>query len=148
VICPPHTGEPSSNLPKVDRIFDHFHGTKLIDKKMNDLRETLQREAKILGRKYLRVGATCDWMKRRTYSEDRKGALAEAQRFNEQLSTASNLKENLPKLCGLTNRALMQGHLQSWCKRAPESEITQLAGAKNPAGLWDGQPQLQPARYL
>jgi transposase len=58
--------------------------------------------------------------------EDRKEDLAEALRFNEPLSTAYYLKEDLRQLWSQPTRALMQRHLESWCKRALESGITQL----------------------
>lgn len=114
------------HLPGTDVVFDHFHVIKLANEKLDDLRRGLQREAGILGRKYLK-GSRCLLLTgAENVPEDRKEALQEALRFNEPLSTACYLKEELRALWIQPTRALMRRHLQSWCKRAFQSGIAQL----------------------
>lgn len=114
------------HLPKVDVVFDHFHVIKLINEKIDDLRRALQREADILGRKYLKGTRYLLLAGAENVPDDRRDDLAEALRFNQPLSTAYYLKEDLRQLWNQPTRALMRRHLQSWCKRALESGITQL----------------------
>lgn len=114
------------HLPKVDVVFDHFHVIKLVNEKIDDLRRGLQREADILGRKYLKGMRYLLLSGAENVPEGRKEALAEALRFNEPLSLAYYLKEDLRALWSHPTRELMQKHLESWCQRALESGISQM----------------------
>jgi len=114
------------HLPKVDVVFDHFHVIKLMNEKIDDLRRALQREADTLGRTYLKGTRYLLLAGAENVPEDRREDLAEALRFNEPLSTAYYLKEDLRQLWSQPTRALMRRHLESWCKRALESGIAQL----------------------
>jgi len=114
------------HLPKVDVVFDHFHVIKLINEKIDDLRRALQREADVLGRRYLKGTRYLLLAGAENVPEERREDLAEALRFNEPLSTAYYLKEDLRALWSQPSRALMRRHLQSWCRRARESGISQM----------------------
>jgi len=123
------------HLPKVDVVFDHFHVIKLINQKIDDLRCALQREADILGRKYLKGTRYLLLAGAESVPDDRREDLAEALRFNKPLSIAYYLKEDLRQLWSQPTRGLMRRHLESWCKRALESGIAQLIAMAKPCGL-------------
>lgn len=115
------------HLPKVDVVFDHFHVVKLVNEKIDDLRRALQREADVLGRKYLKGTRYLLLAGAENVPEDRREDLAEALRFNEPLSTAYYLKEDLRMLWSQPTRRIMRKHLESWCRRALASGIAQMA---------------------
>ena len=114
------------HLPKVDVVFDHFHVIKLVNEKIDDLRRALQREADILGRKYLKGTRYLLLAGAENVPQDRAEDLAEALRFNQPLSVAYYLKEDLRALYSQPTRGLMRKHLESWCKRALASGIAQM----------------------
>lgn len=119
------------HLPKVDVVFDHFHVIKLINEKIDDLRRALQREATILGKDYLKGMRYLLLTGAENVPEDRKEALEEALRFNQPLSVAYYLKEDLRALWSQPSLARMRRHLDSWCKRAMQSGISQLITMAN-----------------
>jgi transposase len=114
------------HLPKAALVFDHFHVIKLVNEKIDDLRRALQREADILGRKYLKGTRYLLLTGAENVPEDKAAALREALRFNEPLSVAYYLKEDLRALWSQPTLAQMRRHLDSWCKRALESGIQQM----------------------
>jgi len=114
------------HLPGVDVVFDHFHVIKLINEKIDDLRRCLQREADILGRKYLKGSRYLLLAGAENVPDERREDLAEALRFNEALSSAYYLKEELRTLWSHPTATLMRKHLNSWCQRAIFSGISQL----------------------
>jgi transposase len=114
------------HLPGVDVVFDHFHVIKLVNDKIDDLRRALQREADILGRKYLKGKRYLLLTGVENVPEHRIEDLAEALQFNQPLSVAYYLKEDLRALWSQPTGRLMRRHLQSWCQRALASGITQM----------------------
>lgn len=119
------------HLPKVDVVFDHFHVVKLVNEKIDDLRRALQREADILGKGYLKGTRYLLLTGAENVPDDRREDLAEALRFNEPLSVAYYLKEDLRALWDQPTRALMRRHLESWCKRALACGIAQMVTMAN-----------------
>jgi len=111
------------HLPGVALVFDHFHVIKLVNEKIDQLRRALQREADILGRKYLKGTRYLLLSGAENIPEDKAEALREALRFNEPLSVAYYLKEDLRALWSQPTASQMRRHLHSWCKRAVESGI-------------------------
>ncbi len=77
------------HLPKVDVVFDHFHVIKLVNEKIDDLRRGLQREADILGQKYLKGTRYLLLSCAENVPEGRKEALTEALRETSPLQTTS-----------------------------------------------------------
>jgi transposase len=114
------------HLPGVDVVFDHFHVIKMVNEKIDDLRRALQREADVLGRQYLKGKRYLLLAGVENVPENRIEDLAEALRFNQPLSTAYYLKEDLRMLWSQPTIGLMRKHLLSWCKRALASGITQM----------------------
>lgn len=113
-------------LPEAAVVFDHFHIIKLANEKIDDLRRAIQREADILGRDYLKNSRYLILTGRENVPDDKQEALAAALKFNEPLSTAYYLKEDLRMLWSQPTAAQMRRHLDSWCQRALESGITQM----------------------
>ncbi len=113
-------------LPKAAVVFDRFHIIKLANEKLEDIRRGLQREAGILGHQYLKGSRYLILTGAENVPDDRQEELAKALKFNEPLSVAYYLKEDLRALWDQTSAAKMCLHLESWCKRAAESGIAQM----------------------
>jgi transposase len=114
-------------LPKARVVFDHFHIIKLANEKIDDLRRALQREAEILDRRYLKGTRYLLMMGAENVPEGRQAALQEALRFNEPLSVAYYLKEELRGLWQQVTHAAAKRWLRGWCEQALASGITQMA---------------------
>jgi transposase len=114
------------HLPQAAVVFDRFHIIKLANEKLEDIRGGLQREAGILGQQYLKVGSYFILTAAENVPDERQEELAKALKFNEPLSVAYYLKEDLRALWDQTSAAKMRRHLKSWCKRAAESGIAQI----------------------
>ena len=115
------------HLPKAAVVFDHFHVIKLANEKIEELRRALQREASVLGRTYLKGTRYLILTGNENVPDDRREELEKALQFNEPLSVAYYLKEDLRSLWDQPTAARMRRHLDSWCKRATQSGIIQLA---------------------
>ena len=114
------------NLPEAAIVFDRFHIIKLANEKIDDLRRALQREADALGYRTLKGTRYLLLAGKENVPEDRQNQLAEALRFNEPLSSAYYLKEELRTLWDRRTRASMTGHLERWIARALKSGIQQM----------------------
>lgn len=115
-------------LPGVDVVFDHFHIIKLANEKIDELRRALAREADILDRRYLKGTRYLLLMGKENVPDEKRAALEEALRFNQPLSMAYYLKEELRLLWSQPTRARMKEFLEAWCAQAMESGITQMVG--------------------
>jgi transposase len=113
-------------LPKACIVFDHFHVIKLANDKLDDLRRALQREADILGKRYLKGKRYLLLMGAENLPEGQAAALAEALRFNEPLLIAYYLKEELRELWSQPTAQAMRRFLEGWCQQALASGITQM----------------------
>ncbi|CAN5661848.1 hypothetical protein BH20VER1_BH20VER1_15820 [soil metagenome] len=109
-------------LPGVDVVFDH----KLANEKIDELRRALAREAGILERRYIKGTRYLLLMGEENVPEHRRAALEEALRFNEPLSMAYYLKEELRMLWSQSTRSGMRKYLEAWCAQAFESGIAQM----------------------
>ena len=114
------------NLPEAAIVFDRFHIIKLANEKIDDLRRALQREADALGYRTLKGTRYLLLAGKENVPEDRQNQLAEALRFNEPLSSAYYLKEELRTLWDRRTRASMTGYLERWIARALKSGIQQM----------------------
>lgn len=115
------------NLPEAAIVFDHFHIIKLANEKIDDLRRSLQREAEVLGYQTLKGYRYLLLTGHENLTEDKSDKLAEALRFNEPLSTAYYLKEELRLLWTRRTRNSMHRFLERWIARALGSGIRQMA---------------------
>jgi transposase len=113
-------------LPKAKVVFDHFHIIKLANEQIDDLRRSLQREAAILERRYLKGTRYLLMMGAENVPEGKRAALQEALRFNEPLSMAYYLKEELRELWQQSSHAEAKRWLHGWCEQAVESGIAQM----------------------
>jgi transposase len=113
-------------LPGVDVVFDHFHIIKLANEKIDELRRALAREAGILERRYLKGTRYLLLMGEENVPEQKRAALEEALHFNEPLSIAYYLKEELRLLWSQPARPAMRKYLEGWCAQALGSGIAQL----------------------
>ncbi len=113
-------------LPGVDVVFDHFHIIKLANEKIDELRRALAREAGILDRRYLKGTRYLLLMGKENVPDDKRAALEEALRFNEPLSMAYYMKEELRLLWSQPTLAGMKKYLEAWCAQAMESGIVQM----------------------
>lgn len=115
------------HLPEAAIVFDHFHIIKLANEKIDDLRRALQREAEVLGYQTLKGSRYLLLMGQENVPEDKRDKLTEALRFNEPLSTAYYLKEELRLLWTRRTRNSMHRFLERWIARALASGIRQMA---------------------
>jgi len=114
------------NLPKAALVFDHFHIVKLANEKIDALRRALWREADILKRNAIKGSRYLLLMGAENLPEAKREKLAEALRFNEPLSCAYYLKEELRLLWSQPSLQAMSAFLQNWCTKAFESGIVQM----------------------
>ena len=114
------------HIPQAAVVFDRFHIIKLTNEKLEDLRRALQREADILGTQYLKGSRYLILTGRENVPQERREDLARALKFNEPLSVAYYLKEDLRALWEQPSATKMRQHLESWIKRAMESGITPM----------------------
>lgn len=105
-------------LPPSAIVFDHFHIIKLANEKIDQLRRALQREADVLGYSTLRGTRYLLLSGSENVPEDKRDKLDEALRFNQPLSIAYYLKEELRALWQRTTRDSMRRWLERWIKRA------------------------------
>lgn len=114
------------NLPDAALVFDHFHVIKLANEKIDELRRALVREADVLQRNAIKGSRYLLLMGAENLPDSRREKLQEALRFNEPLSTAYYLKEELRLLWSQSSFQRMSQFLDNWCAKAMESGIQQM----------------------
>ena len=114
------------NLPEAALVFDHFHVIKMANEKIDELRRALWREAGILQRNAIKGSRYLLLMGAENLPDDRREQLQEALRFNEPLSVAYYLKEELRLLWSQPSFERMTRFLHNWCAQAMESGIVQM----------------------
>jgi len=114
------------NLPKAALVFDHFHIVKLANEKIDELRRALWREADILKRNAIKGSRYLLLMGAENLPEAKREKFAEALRFNEPLSCAYYLKEELRLLWSQPSLEAMGAFLRNWCAKAFESGVVQM----------------------
>lgn len=114
------------HLPEAAIVFDRFHIIKLVNEKLNDLRQEMVREAvgpmkqTVKGIRYLLL------MRRENVAEEKLPRLDEALRHNKPLFTGYLLKEALGLLWEQPTYGQMRSFLHEWCAWADESGIRQM----------------------
>ena len=114
------------NLPRAALVFDHFHIIKLMNEKLDELRRALWREANILQRSAIKGSRYLLLTGAENLTQSKREKLQEALRFNEPLSCAYYLKEELRLLWSQPTREQMRDHLLAWIGKAWESGIVQM----------------------
>ena len=113
-------------LPGVAVVFDKFHIIQLMNKRLDELRRELVREAEgamkmvIKGTRYLLLTRAAN------LEEDQLPKLERALKLNEPLSQAWYLKEELGLLWEQSSYAEMNRFLTQWCEQANETGVRQL----------------------
>ncbi len=134
------------NLPKAALVFDHFHIVKLANEKIDELRRALWREADILKRNAIKGSRYLLLMGAENLPEAKREKFAEALRFNEPLSCAYYLKEELRLLWSQPSLEAMGAFLRNWCAKAFESGVVQMRSLAKT--LSAHAPQLLPLPHL
>ena len=114
------------HLPGTEVVFDHFHIIKLANERIDELRRALQHEAGILQRHFIKWTRYLLLMGAENVPPEKRAALEEALRFNEPLSIAYYLKEELRCLWTQPTLAAMRKYLHAWCTQAQASGIAQM----------------------
>jgi transposase len=114
------------HLPGVAIVFDRFHIIKLVNEKLNDLRQEMVREATGLMKQTVKGIRYLLLMRRENVAEEKLPRLDEALKHNEPLFTGYLLKEALGLLWEQPTYGQMRSFLHEWCAWADESDIRQM----------------------
>lgn len=113
-------------LPGVAVVFDRFHVMQLMNKRLDELRRELVREAEgplklvIKGTRYLLL------TRAENLEVDQLPKLERALKLNEPLSQGWYLKEELGLLWEQKSYAAMNRFLAQWCEQAHQTNVRQL----------------------
>ena len=99
-------------------VFDHFHIIKLANEKIDEIRRGLQRTLEITGQKFIKGTRYLLLYGRENLPLDKLPKLEEALAYNEPLSKAYYLKEELRQLWSQPGKEVAQKHLQDWILKA------------------------------
>lgn len=113
-------------LPHTALVFDRFHIIKLCNEKIDQIRRTLQGEADELGLRSLKGLRYLLLMGRENLPDPRPAALEEALQFNQPLSVAYYLKEELRALWQQPSRTAMTEYFHAWVQRALDCGLAPL----------------------
>jgi transposase len=114
------------HLPKAAVVFDHFHIIQLMNRRVDELRRQMVREAQgvmkqtIKGTRYLLL------MRGENLEESQLPRLDEALKLNEPLLMAWYLKEELSLMWEQSSLTAMRGFLKQWCEQALSSGVGQM----------------------
>ena len=114
------------NLPDAAIVFDRFHIVKLVNEKLNDLRQAMVNEATGLMKKTVKGIRFLLLMRRENVKAEKLPLLDEALKQNEPLFLGYLLKEALGLLWEQPSRSAMQSFLSEWCGWANETGVRQL----------------------
>ena len=104
----------NEHLPQAALVFDRFHIIKLANKKIDVVRRGLQRTLDLMGCKAIKGARYLLLRGRENVTADKRPKLEEALAFNEPLSTACCLKEELRELWNQPSHTAAQSCLQDW----------------------------------
>lgn len=115
------------HLPEALIVFDRFHGMKLMNEKLDDLRRELVRQAESEDAKVAIKGTR--WLllyRRENLPQSKARQLQEALERNGPLATAYLLKEELALAWEAESWEAMADYFCAWCEKAIASGIDQL----------------------
>lgn len=116
----------AENLPKAAIVFDRFHITQLVNKKLDELRREMMREATGMMKQTVKGVRYLLLMRRDNVEEEKLPKLNEALKHNEPLFIGYLLKEALGLLWDQPSYLKMNAFLREWCDLAAESGIRQM----------------------
>lgn len=120
-----YTNAVTEHLPKASLVVDHFHVTKLMNEKIDQLRRQLWYAEKdvnkrkvIKGTKWLLLRNGCD-----VFDAEFKTRLDNVLNLNEPLMIAYYLKEDLREIWNQTSKQAAEEVLDEWVRQPLDSKI-------------------------
>lgn len=121
----------NEHLPGATLVFDHFHIIKLANEKIDEIRRGLQRTLELAGQKFIKGTRYLLLYGRENLPPEKRPKLEEALAYNEPLSKAYYLKEELRQLWSLPGKHAAQEHLQQWVLKAYATGVQPLKKLAN-----------------
>ena len=116
----------NENLSDAALVFDHFHIIKLANEKIDEIRRGLQRTLELAGQKFIKGTRYLLLYGIENLPPNKLPKLEEALAYNEPLSKACYLKEELRQLWNQPDKAAAQQDLQEWILKAYATAIQPL----------------------
>lgn len=111
------------HLPKAVLVFDRFHIVKLVNEAVDEVRRGIARVLDLTSRKFIKGKRYLLLRAREEVAPEDEPSLKEALKWNEPLSEAYYLKEELRELWCYSSRAPAERFLRSWIIRAGATEL-------------------------
>lgn len=119
------------HLPDAALVFDHFHIIKLANEKIDEIRRGLQRTLELDGQKFIKGTRYLLLYGKENVPEKKRPKLEEALAYNEPLSQAYYLKEELRQLWAQPSKEVAQAYLQEWILKAYATKLQPLIKLAN-----------------
>ncbi len=116
----------NEHLPEAALVFDHFHIIKLANDKIDEIRRGLQRTLELDGQKFIKGTRYLLLYGKENLPPEKRPKLEQALAYNEPLSKAYYLKEELRQLWSQPGKDAAQKHLQDWILKACATGIQPL----------------------
>jgi transposase len=121
----------NEHLPGAAIVFDHFHIIKLANEKIDEIRRGLQRTLELDGQKFIKGTRYLLLYGKENLPPEKRPKLEEALAYNEPLSKAYYLKEELRQLWSQPGKDAALKHLQDWILKAYATGIQPLKKLAN-----------------
>jgi transposase len=121
----------NEHLPGAAIVFDHFHIIKLANEKIDEIRRGLQRTLELDGQKFIKGTRYLLLYGKENLPPEKRPKLEEALAYNEPLSKAYYLKEELRQLWSQPGKDAALKHLQDWILKAYVTGIQPLKKLAN-----------------
>lgn len=121
----------NEHLPGAAIVFDHFHIIKLANEKIDEIRRGLQRTLELDGQKFIKGTRYLLLYGKENLPPEKRPKLEEALAYNEPLSKAYYLKEELRQLWSQPGKDAALKHLQGWILKAYATGIQPLKKLAN-----------------
>ena len=121
----------NEHLPDAVLVFDHFHIIKLANEKIDEIRRGLQRTLELTGQKFIKGTRYLLLYGKENLPPEQRPKLEQALAYNEPLSKAYYLKEELRQLWSQPSKAAAQQYLQDWILKAYATAIQPLKQLAN-----------------
>ena len=121
----------NEHLPEAALVFDHFHIIKLANEKIDEIRRGLQRTLELDGQRFIKGTRYLLLYGKENLPPEKRPKLEQALAYNEPLSKAYYLKEELRQLWSQPGKDAAQKHLQDWILKAYATGIQPLKKLAN-----------------